>query len=199
MRLASINQGLRAELARDVRAERFDITPGGIYFPRNGINVNGEYFARVNGGDWEKDGDNLVVTEGLVHILNVALGATAKPAGYFLAIFSGSTAPAANWTAASFAAVANEIVSQTEGHTGATRPAWTPGAATTGSIDNLASAAQLTIATASQLNVTGAALLTSSQRGGTTGTLVSASAFAAPRVFQNGDLYELGYRLNATV
>lgn len=199
MRLASINQGLRAELARDVRAERFDITPGGIYFPRNGINVNGEYFARVNGGDWEKEGDNLVVTEGLVHILNVALGATAKPAGYFLAIFSGSTAPAANWTAASFAAVANEIVSQTEGHTGATRPAWTPGAATTGSIDNLASAAQLTIATASQLNVTGAALLTSSQRGGTTGTLVSASAFAAPRVFQNGDLYELGYRLNATV
>lgn len=199
MRLASINQGLRAELARDVRAERFDITPWGIYFPRNGINVNGEYFARVNGGDWEKDGDNLVVTEGLVHILNVALGATAKPAGYFLAIFSGSTAPAANWTAASFAAVANEIVSQTEGHTGATRPAWTPGAATTGSIDNLASAAQLTIATASQLNVTGAALLTSSQRGGTTGTLVSASAFAAPRVFQNGDLYELGYRLNATV
>ena len=199
MRLASINQGLRAELARDVRAERFDITPEGIYFPRNGINVNGEYFARVNGGDWEKEGDNLVVTEGLVHILNVALGATAKPAGYFLAIFSGSTAPAANWTAASFAAVANEIVSQTEGHTGATRPAWTPGAATTGSIDNLASAAQLTIATASQLNVTGAALLTSSQRGGTTGTLVSASAFAAPRVFQNGDLYELGYRLNATV
>lgn len=199
MRLASINQGLRAELARDVRAERFDITPEGIYFPSNGINVNGEYFARVNGGDWEKEGDNLVVTEGLVHILNVALGATAKPAGYFLAIFSGSTAPAANWTAASFAAVANEIVSQTEGHTGATRPAWTPGTATTGSIDNLASAAQLTIATASQLNVTGAALLTSSQRGGTTGTLVSASAFAAPRVFQNGDLYELGYRLNATV
>ncbi len=199
MRIASINPGLRAELAREVRAERFDLTPSGVFFPRNGINVNGEYFARVNGGAWEKEGDNLVVTEGLVHILNVALGATAKPAGYFLAIFSGSTAPAANWTAASFAAVANEIVSQTEGHTGATRPAWTPAPATMGSIDNLASAAQLTIATASQLNVTGAALLTSSQRGGTTGTLVSASAFAAPRVFQNGDLYELGYRLNATV
>jgi hypothetical protein len=47
--------------------------------------------------------------------------------------------------------------------------------------------------------VTGAALLTNSQRGGTTGVLVSASAFAAPRVFQAGDLYELGYRLNATV
>lgn len=76
---------------------------------------------------------------------------------------------------------------------------WTPATATTGSIDNLASAAQMTIATSGSLNVTGAALLTSSQRGGTTGVLVSASAFAAPRVFQAGDLYELGYRLNATV
>lgn len=95
--------------------------------------------------------------------------------------------------------MANEIVSQTEGYTGATRPAWTPATTTTGSIDNLASAAQMTIATSGTLNVTGAALLTSSQRGGTTGVLVSASAFAAPRVFQAGDLYELGYRLNATV
>ena len=194
-----LNDSLRAELRQEVKAERFDITPEGVYFPRNGINVNGEYFARVNGGDWEKEGDNLVVNEGLVHVLNVALGTTAKPAGYFLALFSGSTTPAANWTAASFAAVANEIVSQTEGYTGATRPAWTPATATTGSIDNLASAAQMTIATSGTLNVTGAALLTSSQRGGTTGVLVSASAFAAPRVFQAGDLYELGYRLNATV
>ena len=194
-----LNDSLRAELRQEVKAERFDITPEGVYFPRNGININGEYFARVNGGDWEKEGDNLVVNEGLVHVLNVALGATAKPAGYFLALFSGSTTPAANWTAASFAAVANEIVSQTEGYTGATRPAWTPAVATTGSIDNLASAAQMTIATSGTLNVTGAALLTNSQRGGTTGVLVSASAFAAPRVFQPGDLYELGYRLNATV
>ena len=194
-----LNDKLRAELRQEVKAERFDITPEGVYFPRNGININGEYFARVNGGDWEKEGDNLVVNEGLVHVLNVALGATAKPAGYFLALFSGSTTPAANWTASSFAAVANEIVSQTEGYTGATRPVWTPATATTGSIDNLASAAQMTIATSGTLNVTGAALLTNSQRGGTTGVLVSASAFAVPRVFQSGDLYELGYRLNATV
>ena len=190
---------LSTHLTTDLRAERFEITPEGIYFPRHGVLAAGEYFGRVNGGAWEKEGDNLIPTEGLAHLLNVALGSTAKPAGYYLAIFSGSAAPAANWTAASFAAVASEIVSQTEGYTGATRPAWTPATATTGSIDNLASAAQMTIATSGTLNVTGAALLTSSQRGGTTGVLVSASAFAAPRVFQAGDLYELGYRLNATV
>lgn len=190
---------LRQELAADIAAERFDATANGIYFPRQGVVANGEYFGRVNGGAWAKEGDNLIPTEGLAHILNVSLGTTAKPAGLYLALFSGATAPAANWGAASFAAVASEIVSQTEGYTAATRPVWTPVNTNTGSIDNLASVASLTIATASQLNVTGAALLTNSTRGGTTGALVSASLYAAPRVFQNGDIYELGYRINLTV
>lgn len=190
---------LRQELAADIAAERFDVTANGIYFPRQGVLANGEYFGRVNGGAWAKEGDNLIPTEGLAHILNVALGTTAKPAGLYLALFSGATAPAANWGAASFAAVASEIVSQTEGYKAATRPVWTPVNTNTGSIDNLASVASLTIATASQLNVTGAALLTNSTRGGTTGALVSASLYAAPRVFQNGDIYELGYRINLTV
>ena len=152
---------LQQEAAREIRAERFDITPEGIYLPRIGARAAGEYFGRVNGGAWQKEGDNLIVTEGFAHLLNVTFDtSTAKPAGYYLAIFSGNTAPAANWTAASFAAVASEIVSMTEGHTGATRPVWTPAKTTTGSIDNMAAVASLTIATSSQLNVTGAALLT---------------------------------------
>lgn len=189
---------LQNEIAREVRAERYDITDEGVYLPRLGAIAHGEYFGRVNGGAWEKEGDNLIVTEGFAHMLNVAFGSTAKPAGYYLAIFSGNTAPAANWAAASFAAVASEIVSLTEGHTGATRPVWTTANTTTNQIDNMASVATLTIATASQLNVTGAALLTSNQRGGTTGALVSASLYAAPRTFQNGDTYDLGYRINLT-
>lgn len=190
---------LQQEAAREIRAERFDITPEGIYLPRIGAIAAGEYFGRVNGGAWQKEGDNLIVTEGFAHLLNVTFDtSTAKPAGYYLAIFSGNTAPAANWTAAAFAAVASEIVSMTEGHTGATRPVWTPAKTTTGSIDNMAAVASLTIATSSQLNVTGAALLTGSARGGTTGVLVSASLYAAPRTFQAGDIYELGYRINLT-
>ena len=162
--------------------------------------ARGEYFGRVNGGEWAKEGDNLIVLEGLSHILSVALGGTAKPAGYYLALFSGSAAPAANWTAASFAAVASEIVSLTEGYTSPTRPAWTPPNSTsTNSIDNMAAVASVTIATSGTLNVTGAALLTDSTRGGTTGKLISATKYAAERVFQNGDTYEIGYRISLTV
>jgi len=189
----------RKELAGELRAERFDITEEGIFFPRLGIQASGEYFDRINGGQWSGSNPNLIPVEGLAHLLNVALGTTAKPAGYYLALFSGTTAPAANWTAASFAAVASEIVSLTEGYTAATRPVWTPVNTATGSIDNIASPAEVTIATSGTLNVTGLALLTSNARGGSTGVLVSAAKFAAARTFQNGDTYEIGYRLNLTV
>lgn len=190
---------LRKELAAAIHHENFDVTAEGIFFPRQGVMASGEYFDRINGGDWERT-PNLIVTEGLAHILSVALGGTAKPAGYFLALFSGAAAPAANWTAASFAAAASEIVSMTEGYTSPTRPAWTPPSSTANnSIDNMAAIASVTMATAGQLNVSGAAMLTNSTRGGTTGKLISATKYAAERVFQNGDTYDIGYRLSLTV
>lgn len=195
-----MKSNLRTELAHAIRAENFDVTQEGIFFPRQGVMAQGVYFDRVNGqGDWQAH-KNLIVTEGFAHILNVALGTKAKPASYHLALFAGSTTPAANWTAANFAAVASEIVSQTEGYTSATRPIWTPpeNGTATGSIDNMAAVASLTIATSGLLNVTGAAMLTNNQRGGTTGALISASLYASPRVFQNGDVYELGYRISLT-
>lgn len=181
----------------DLNTGRFEQTENGLFFPAQGLAARGEYFDRVNGGEWQTT-QNLVVDEGLAHLLNVALGGKAKPAGYFLALFSGATAPAANWTAANFASVAAEIVSLTEGYTNATRPQWVSVDTNTNSIDNFASVAKVTIATSSQLTVTGAAMLTNSVRGGTSGALISASKYTAARTFQNGDEYEVGYRLSFT-
>jgi len=154
----------------------------------------GEYFDRVNGGEWQRI-PNLNPTEGIAHILNVAMGAKVKPAGYYIALFSGNAAPAANWTAANFASVASEIVSMTEGYTSATRPEWKPKDTLTNAIDNFETVASVTIATSSQLNVTGAAILTNNVKGGTTGALISASKYPVTRTFQNGDVYEIGYRI----
>lgn len=190
---------LQKELAADIGRETFDLTEEGIYFPRQSVLASGEYFDRINGGAWSVE-KNLLPVEGLAYMLSVIMGQTPKPAGYFLALFSGAAAPAANWTAASFAAAASEITSMTEGYTSPTRPVWTPPASTaTASIDNMAAVAHLTMATAGTLNVTGAALLTNSTRGGTTGVLISASKYAATRVFQNGDTYDVGYRVSLTV
>lgn len=195
-----MSNSMRKALARAVSNQDYEPSDGGILFPRQGVLAKGEYFGRVNGGAWQKEGDNLIVTEGLAYLLSVSLGATAKPAGYYLALFSGGTPPAAGWTAASFAATAAEIVSMSEGYTAATRPVWTPPSSTaTNSIDNMNAVASVTIATASQLTVTGAALLTNNSRGGTTGALISASKYAAARVFQDGDTYDIGYRISLTV
>ncbi len=189
---------LRKELQKEIDAERFDITPEGIVFPRQQVMASGEYFDRINGGEWMRS-PNKVPLQGLAQLLNVALGTTAKPAGHYLALFSGSATPGDDWTAANFAANANEITSLTEGYTSATRPVWTPVNTNTASMDNMAAVASVTIATTGTLTVTGAALLTNSTRGGTTGVLMSASKYAAARSFQNADTYDIGYRFNLTV
>ncbi|OOR87007.1 hypothetical protein LP109_05535 [Moraxella bovis] len=165
---------------------------------QNTIRAKGEYFERINGGEWVKS-DNLVTDEGLTHILNVAFGTTPKPQAYYVALYGASATPQANWTAQNFASTASEIVSMSEGYNSATRPKWTPENTSSNSIDSIKSAAVFNIVTDSTLTVQGAGLLTSATKGGTDGVLVSAIKFNAPRTFQNGDVYEIGYRISLTV
>ena len=194
----TLNPFLASALLAAVNANDYTENPDGSITTGKGITAKGEYFDRINGGEWTRT-ENLIPTEGLAHILNVALGTTPKPASYHLALFSAAAQPQANWTAASFASTASEIVSMTEGYSSATRPTWTPANTSTNSIDNMAAVAKVTMKTASTLTVQGAAMLTSSTKGGTTGALISASKYAAPRVFQDGDTYEIGYRISLTV
>lgn len=189
---------LKQELTGELAAERFDQTESGLYFPRQGVLACGEYIDRINGGEWMRT-KNLIVLEGLVYILNVALGSVAKPTAFYIALFSGSTAPTASWTASSFASVADEITDTAEGYTSSTRPEWTPtDASSTAAISNTDNVASLTMATTASLTVTGAALLTSAVRGGTTGKLISATAYSTARTFQDGDTYEIGYQVTLT-
>ena len=174
----------------------YEESEGGILVHR-GLMIKGEYFDSVNGGD-ERIHPNLLPSEGILFILNVALGATAKAAGFYLAPYSGAVTPAANWTAANFVSNATEITSTTEGYAGATRKTWTAAAAAAGSIDNLAAKASYTITATTTINVNGSALLTDNTRGGTAGALISASRYASTRVLANGDVWECGYRVTLT-
>lgn len=186
---------LKKELSKAFRDELFDRTEDGIYFPKQGVLACGEYHDRINGGEWQFAGKNLVVNEGLEYILNVALGNTAKPDGIYLALFSGTSTPLATWSANDFASKSSEITSQSEGYDAATRQAWTPSAAVVNVIDNYAAATSLTMKSASSVTVRGAALLTDNERGGTGGKLLSVAKYANSREFQEDDTYEVGYRL----
>lgn len=181
------------DIAKFVKNEDFEVTDAGLLIHRS-ILARGRYTHSVNGADVQVD-HNLIPTEGIAYILGAALGATSKITTWYLAVFSGAVNPAASWTAANFAANASEITSTTEGYSNATRPAWTPGAVSAGVIGNLSSKAVFNIACTTSVNISGAALLSTNTRGGTTGTLASASRFASVRQVYNGDAFELGYEV----
>lgn len=176
---------------------RYEQTDEGVFFPAAKVMARGLYIHDVNGEDVREDG-NLVTDEGLTHLLAVALGASNKIAQWYLALYSGAISPAAGWNAANFAATANEIVSGTEGYSEGTRRLFQPGAAAANTIDNTASKAAFTIVTASSLTVHGAALVSDSGKGSTSGVLMSATRFSTPRVLQNTDIYNVGYRVVLT-
>lgn len=184
--------------AREVLANllgfKYEKTDEGIYFPTMRAMASGMYVHDVNGADVRMD-PNLVVDQGLTYLLGAGLGNTAKTTAWYLALFGGAVNPAANWTAANFAQNASEIISSTEGYGEATRPIFVPGDAAANAIDNVASKASFTIVTAAQLNVTGAGLLSNNIKGSTAGALVSATRFSSARVLSNGDVFNLGYRV----
>lgn len=182
------------EFSRALSNHQYEQTPEGIFFPAAKVLASGMYIHDVNGQD-ERIDRNLLTDEGLTHMLNVVLGAASKISQWYLGLYSGAISPAAGWTAANFAATANEIVSATEGYSETTRRTFQPGAATANTIDNTANKAAFTIVTASSLTVQGAALLSDNVKGGTSGVLVSATRFSTPRVLQNTDIYNVGYRV----
>ncbi|HAR06003.1 MAG TPA: hypothetical protein DCR72_10590 [Pseudomonas sp.] len=188
----------RNELARLMATGNYEFTEGGILIRGADVLAKGEYFASVNGGPLEHEGDNLLPDEGLLHMLNVVFGATAKVPAWYLALFSGQINPAANWSASNFAATANEIVSATEGYSNATRPGFATAPAAANQITNLAAKATFNIVCTTTLSVEGAALLSNSGKGSTSGVLASASRYNQPRLLYNGDTYDLGYGVTLT-
>lgn len=186
-----------SDFARQIKNGKYERTDSGILLERNSVKIEGFYIEGVRGQPLMRH-KNLIPDAGILHILMVALGATAKPAGYYLAPFSGGTSPAAGWTAANFPANASEITSLTEGFSNVTRPACTFGTAAAGAIDNYSALAAFAVVCTTQITVTGLGLLTVNTRGGTTGVLASAVKFGTSRVLNNGDTWDAGYQVQLT-
>lgn len=181
------------DVARFIESGDFKPTESGLLI-HGSILARGRYTHAVNGQDARTD-HNLVPAEGIAYLLGCGLGAAPRVSEWYLAVFSGNVSPAANWTAANFATQASEITSTTEGYSNATRPVWTPGAVTGGVIGNLSAKAVFSIICTTSVNISGAALLSANTRGGTSGTLISASRFETVRQVYSGDAFELGYEV----
>ena len=185
------------EFAAALRNHQYEVSDAGIHFPKQGVTARGAYVHDVNGQD-EIEDHNILTVEGMNHMLNVTLDSTTTKLGtFYFGLFGNNVTPVDTWVAATWAGVgvASEFVSNTEGYSETTRPAFVESAAAARSINNTASKAAFTIATGTAVVVWGAALCSSNVKGGTTGTLMSAAKFSASRTLYPSDTFNLGYTL----
>lgn len=161
------------------------------------IIAEGKYVHTVNGED-EREDFNLIPTAGINYLLDVGLSNGTKIGSWYLGLYTSNVAPTAAWTPTEFVTTGTESTSTTEGYTEVSRPAWTDAGPSAGAVNNYASRADFTIATASTFTVWGAAMLSVNTRGSQTGTLVSAVQFGSARVLNDADVFQLGYQVTLT-
>lgn len=164
---------------------------------KEGLKGGGIFTVRCHDKDgnlkWENKSHNLVVNVGLAFVNTTFF----KGSGYTAAWYIGIYGPAASNNPSSTDTMASHAGwTEVTAYSNATRPAATFGAATTADpsvIANSAAPAQFLVNASA--NVGGAFLVNDDTPGGSSGTLFSASDFAAPgdRVVQNGDVLSVTY------
>lgn len=123
------------------------------------------------GGErWSETYENLVVNEGLDHLLDVVLSGGTQDTTWFGGLLAASPTPAAGWTATEIGS--NDFVNYDE----AVLETWTDGGVSSQSVDNSGSPFQFTIDTNSS-TVGGAFLIGTNTKATPAGTVYAAGAF----------------------
>lgn len=138
--------------------------------------------------EWEDH--NLIVNQGLDHILGVEFTNVAQITQWYLAPYTNNYVPVGTDTAASIAANSGE----TSAYTGSTRVPYV-GIESTQQVTNAASPATFTFNAA--LTLYGAFMISSSAWLATTGILFAAAQFAAPKTAAINDQLLLTYAFGA--
>lgn len=142
----------------------------------------------------EFDVENLVVNQGLNHILNVEFDGATQITQWYLGLFQGNYTPVATDTAATIAANSTEA----SGYTAGVRQPWVQAGASAQSITNSASRASFTFNYVSATSIYGAFLASTATISGTSGTLFSAARFSTAKSVINLDQLLLTYTFTAS-
>jgi hypothetical protein len=162
-------------------------SPGGLVVPAHAIG-QWRLVARDPDGnvvhidEW----DNLVVDQGRNYLLDVGIRLQSAVAGWFVGLTGGTPSVVAGDTMASHGGW-----TEVQAYSQATRPAFSAGAASGGSVNNSGAVASFTI-NADSTTIGGAFLASVSTNGGTSGTLYAAGAFSGGNlVLNNGSTLEV--------
>lgn len=161
----------------------------------NELKVGGRFvIEHVRGGEVIDtfEVDNLVVNEGLDHLLNTVFHGGSQIGTWYLGLFEGNYTPIATVTAATIAAAATESTAYTE----AQRQEYNEAAASAQSITNSANKATFTMNATK--TIYGAFLVSNATKGATSGVLFSAARFGAAKQVATDDQLLLTYTFNAS-
>jgi len=138
-----------------------------------------------------EDVTNLVVNEGLDHLLNTVFHGGTQVQTWYLGLFEGNYTPIATATGASISNASSECTSYTESG----RQEYNEGAASAQSITNSANKATFTMNATK--TIYGAFLSSNATKGSTSGVLFSAARFATAKQVAQDDQLLLTYTFNA--
>jgi len=158
----------------------------------NGLEIGGVFtFELVRDGKvidrWEEK--NLVVNEGLNHLLDVVLHNSSQQATWYIGLFNDNYTPLATDTAAA------PGWTESTNYDEATREEYVEAAASGQSITNSANKAEFTMNAAE--TIYGAFLISNSTKGGTASVLFAASKFSVSRSVVASDVLLVTYTVNA--
>jgi len=152
---------------------------------------------------WNDKVENLIVDEGLIYILNTALGVSVGGAPtpipqFYIGLSAANRAWQSTDKAVDIITVAQEVVDYSE----TARPSWTPQAlamAGTVSLSNSGSEAVYTLT--ADATIYSAFLISASSKtssGDASATLISGKEFTTQRTLLNGDVFRVGYDIVAS-
>jgi len=170
---AALALALAAAAAEAKDWKKIRIATEGAYPPFNEVGPDGKL-------KWVEQFENIVVNEGLNHLLDSALAGQTQITSWYVGL-KGSGMPAAADTMGSHA-----TWSEDQNYSEANRPTWTPNGAASGqSVSN--SNAKATFSINATTTIYGAFLTSNNTKGGTTGKLYAAGNFASAKSLSAGD------------
>lgn len=185
------------EFARAIANHQVELTDDGLLFQKQHVLLAGQFDTWVNGRGHQVDA-NIVPVEALNYLLKTGLLNTGGLATWYVAPFLNNVTPLATLTAASATATLGEFTQ----YDAPTRVPFTlPADPTAGSFSNVASPADFTAAagvSGAGVDIYGAFIVSASAKSATTGKILCASAFSAPRKVFPTDVLTVRYTINAT-
>lgn len=191
-----------AEIARALRSNSFEKTDDGrFYLPKSRVFIGGAlqvHDYRDMSTEACAIDANTLLTQGLVHALNVLMpptGGYAQIPNWYIAPFSGNHTPTQDVTAATFPATATEFTAYTAG----ARPALTiANAATTPSTGNAGAEAQITMNPGGPYSIYGAYIVSVATKSNTGGKALAGVRLDNPKLgIGGGDKLGFEYILTA--